>query len=69
MSVLDKALQYATQAITEDGAQNYESAYRLYASAVQEMELAYHSLFDTPQLHHPITHIHQPSRKCGMYCS
>lgn len=45
MSVLDKALQYATQAISEDGAQNYESAYHLYGSAVSEMELAYHSLF------------------------
>ena len=49
MSVLDKALQYATQAITEDGAQNYESAYHLYGSAVSEMELAYHSLFLPPQ--------------------
>ena len=45
MSLLDKALQFATQAIAEDSAQNYQSAYRLYGSAVSEMELAYHSLF------------------------
>ena len=44
MSVLERALQFVTQAVEEDTAQNYEPAYRLYASAIAEMELACHSL-------------------------
>jgi len=49
MSVLDRALEYVTQAIAEDNAQNYEHAYRLYASAVNEMELAFHMESDPGQ--------------------
>jgi len=49
MSVLDRALEFVTQAIAEDNAQNYEPAYRLYASAVNEMELAYHMETDFGQ--------------------
>jgi len=49
MSVLDKALNFVMQAIAEDNAQNYEPAYRLYASAVNEMELAFHMETDAGQ--------------------
>jgi len=49
MSVLDRALQFVTQAIAEDNAQNYESAYRLYASGINEMELAFHMESDPGQ--------------------
>jgi len=49
MSVLDKALEFIMQAIAEDNAQNYEPAYRLYASGVNEMELAYHMESDPGQ--------------------
>jgi len=49
MSVLDKALEYVTQAIAEDNAQNYEPAHRLYAAAVNEMELAFHMESDPGQ--------------------
>jgi len=49
MSVLDKALDLVMQAIAEDNAQNYESAYHLYSSAVNEMELAFHMETDPGQ--------------------
>jgi len=49
MSVLDKALDYIMQAIAEDNAQNYQPAYRLYNSGINEMELAFHMETDPGQ--------------------
>jgi len=49
MSVLDRALDYIMKAIAEDNAQNYEPAYRLYASGINEMELAFHMETDPGQ--------------------
>jgi len=49
MSVLDKALEYIMQAIAEDNAENYENAFHLYASGVNEMELAFHMESDPGQ--------------------